>query len=112
MSATLALGPRQTNINRLLRVPTTATLPSSENDGPLPNPGDMQVFNFHKPSLVAGTYTITTSQTVSYQGRDLHHVEQTLDAPVGQQFDTVAPQFTIDPKEIHSMYPPQGHADQ
>ena len=85
---------------------------STSSDGPLlANPGDMQIYNFYKPSLVAGQYTITTAQTVSYT-QNSKTVTQTLEAPVGQSFDVVAPQFAIDPKDIHSTYPPPGHADQ
>lgn len=92
---------------------TTAfdNMASNGDDPPLANPGDMQIYNFYKPSLVAGTYTITTTQTVSYSQNN-NTIKQTLEAPVGQDFDVVAPQFAIDPKDIHSTYPPPGHADQ
>jgi hypothetical protein len=107
------IGPRQANVARLQSKVLTAAIPvSTKDDVPLSDPGDMQLYSFYKPSLVAGTYTITTSQTVSYDDQDSNHVKQTLDAPVGQPFDVVAPQFTIDPKDIHSTYPPPGHADQ
>ena len=37
---------------------------------------------------------------------------QTIPAPAAQSFNVVAPRFTIDPKDVHSVYPSQGHADQ
>jgi hypothetical protein len=108
-----ASGPRQANIRRLqAKLLATAGASPGADDVRLVNPGDMQLYSFYKPSLVAGPYTISTSQTVTYQGSDSKQVQQNLDAPVGQPFDVVAPQFTIDPKEVHSTYPPPGHADQ
>ncbi|KAF8253306.1 hypothetical protein K440DRAFT_657294 [Wilcoxina mikolae CBS 423.85] len=70
-------------------------------------PGQMQLFSFWTPSLHAGSYTITATHTV-------HVSKDTKEDPIQvlkQDFKVIAPQFTIDPKDIHSTYPPQGHAD-
>lgn len=83
------------------------------------------MYSFYKPSLEAGTYTIKVSQNVhvTYNERDpktAENITKDEELPLGlkgettteQSFEVVAPQFTIDPKDIHSTYPPQGHADQ
>jgi hypothetical protein len=101
---------------------------------PPPDPGGMQLFSFNAPSLTAATYEIDITQTVTIPSG--HHRDDKLPAnikppPPGggleeiplpvdlsgnttlkQKFEVIAPQFKIKAADIHSMYPPQGHADQ
>jgi hypothetical protein len=107
-----AANPRRNNVHRLQAKVLAAANEASADPVPLADPGDLQLYNFYKPALVAGSYSISTSQTVSYHDQNGNPVQQSLDAPVGQPIDVVAPQFAIDPNEIHSTYPPPGHADQ
>ncbi len=94
---------------------------------PPPAPGDMKLYSFYEPSLVAGpTYSITVSQDASVpdgKGNTAAHQPlplnpKTPDDPKDyvlsqtQTFQVVAPRFRIEDKDIHSSYPPQGHADQ
>ena len=83
-------------------------------DPPLPKAGDMRLYAFYKPSLEAGEYTIAVDQDVVLPG-DVPKVTppRPLQTPANpQKFEVVAPQFAIDPKVIHSTYPPTGHADE
>ena len=89
--------------------------PNDSGEPKLVDRGDMQLYSFHEPALVAGTYTITPTQAVKIPLADRtekHTLQGTIDFPTSQQFEVIAPQFAIDPKDIHSVYPPQGHADQ
>jgi hypothetical protein len=65
---------------------------------------------------ICRTYTITATQTVEvpdgpYPG-GTYPIVGPGDNPGPQQFEVIAPQFSIDPKDIHSVYPPEGQADQ
>jgi hypothetical protein len=91
-------------------------VPPDPNDPQLPNPGDMQLYSFYEPALQAGTYTISVTQQVEVPDGPFpggtFPIDGPGDNPGPQQFEVVAPQFVIDPKDIHSVYPPEGHADQ
>jgi hypothetical protein len=73
---------------------------------------------FYEPSLVAGSYTIKVNQDVTLADDKLPralNLGPDPKAPINiqeQSFEVVGPRFVIDPKDIHSVYPPQGHADQ
>jgi len=92
---------------------TTATIPQTDiQDGvPLPEPGQMQLFSFYQPGLVAGEYNIKVDQKVRYEG-----VEKSLNplrAPLPEQkFKVIAPRFALPQSVFHSTYPAQGQADQ
>ncbi|KAH6621588.1 hypothetical protein B0J18DRAFT_432871 [Chaetomium sp. MPI-SDFR-AT-0129] len=94
---------------------------------PPPARGDMKLYSFYEPSLVAGpTYSITVSQDANVPDAEGHTAAhqplplnpKTPDDPKDyvlsqtQTFQVVAPRFRIEDKDIHSSYPPQGHADQ
>jgi hypothetical protein len=123
------------NLDAALNPDTPA---NSDTDGrdvvPPPDPGGMQLFSFYAPSLTAATYEIDITQTVTIPSG--HHRDNILPAnikppPPGggpeenplpvdlsgnttlkQTFEVIAPQFRIKAADIHSTYPPQGHADQ
>jgi hypothetical protein len=90
-------------------------LPAREIISP-PAPGDVVLYSFYEPSLKAGAYTINISQRVHLPNDptdvDKHLLVDGTNTVLQQPFEVVAPQFAIDPKDIHSTYPPQGHADQ
>ena len=94
--------------------PTTG-LPTREIISP-PAPGDVVLYSFYEPSLKAGPYTINVSQRVHLPSDptnvDKHLLVDGINTVLQQPFEVVAPQFAIDPKDVHSTYPPQGHADQ
>jgi hypothetical protein len=87
-------------------------------DPPLPLPGDMQLYSFYAPGLEAKTYTITATQDIEvppYVGADPGVLPSKISGKTNknpQQFEVVAPEFSLDPAEVHSTYPPQGHGDQ
>ena len=106
----------------------SAPAPPADRDFmPPPAPGDMKLYSFYEPSLVAGpTYSITVRQDASVPDGKGHTAAnqplplnpKTPDDPKDyvlsqtQTFQVVAPRFHIEDKDIHSSYPPQGHADQ
>lgn len=67
--------------------------------------GEERLYSYYKPSLVAGTFDITTEQFVSNGG------QKAIKLTASQPFTVVAPQFALPPGAIHSQYPPEGHAD-
>jgi hypothetical protein len=76
----------------------------------------MKLYSFYKPSLVAGSYTIKVNQDVTIPlGLDAGtHALPASDSGnlLEQPFEVIAPQYKISSADIHSTYPPQGHADQ
>lgn len=93
-------------------------------------PNQLQLYSYWKPGLEAGRYVITAEQKIrshfNYRGvqsDDEYHVYNTtstidhkkiVDSPPieDQQFEVIAPQFSLDPKLINSFYPPSGHQDE
>ncbi|KAK5455895.1 hypothetical protein LTS15_005213 [Exophiala xenobiotica] len=100
-------------------------------------PGHMRLYSFYKPSLrmfllqeeyrsadnvsEAGRYTIEVSQTIkAYRDGNVESLDQPLfnrntptdNTIAGQDFNVIAPQFSLDPKLINSFYPPPGHQDE
>lgn len=130
MSSTTTVSQRQRVLNNLIAL--TNVDPNNDGDTSdevkLVNPGQMQLYSFYEPSLRADTYTIHLSQKVNYpqietdshgQVQEVYRQDQLLPIAAGtsateqtQTFTVIAPQFQIDSKDIHSTYPPQGHADQ
>lgn len=101
----------------------SAELPAREIIAP-PNQGDMALYSAYQPSLLAGpTYTIQGSQKITLDiptgasnaadsgAHDLP-MDDAGKTTISQPFTVVAPQFKIDVKDVHSTYPPPGHADQ
>lgn len=69
------------------------------------SPGEEQLYSFYIPSLPAGAHTITTTQRVTVPS------DRPLKLLGKQEFTVVAPQYSLPDGSIHSVYPPQGHAD-
>lgn len=68
------------------------------------SPGNIKFYDAIQPPLCAGEYSLQCAQTVE-------GVVEGGSAPeyvAVQSFQVVAPQFTIDPSTIHSVYPPKG----
>lgn len=101
-----AIGPAQAEIEK----------GDSREAVPPPLPGYMKLYSFYKPSLVAGSYTVKVNQDVTIPfGLDAGtHALPASDSGnlLEQPFEVIAPQYTISSADIHSTYPPQGHADQ
>ncbi|MCJ1309781.1 hypothetical protein MMC25_003442 [Agyrium rufum] len=105
------------NQQRLLQIRRDVVEPGAP---ALASPGDMQLYSFYEPSLTAGQWQIQISQKISVPAgvpsdkypAFVQELEQSTDFPSLQTFDVVAPQVTLDPSQVHSVYPPQGHADQ
>jgi len=81
--------------------------------------------SYYKPSLEAGLYSIEAEQiieSVEHVSKDkltgplriFNHEKGKTDLSdlKPQQFNVIAPQFSIDPKLINSYYPPDGHQDE
>ncbi|KAF8415889.1 hypothetical protein BGX38DRAFT_1147667 [Terfezia claveryi] len=68
-------------------------------------PGEERLYSYYKPSLVAGTYDVTTEQYIS------NGTHKALKLTAVQSFTVVTPQFALPAGAIHSQYPPEGHAD-
>jgi hypothetical protein len=108
------------NIRRALETNKTENVAKNRESIPPVNPGEMRLYSFYAPSLQADTYTISVSQSVDYtdlkagshKAVPLELNAATKSTTQLQTFRVVAPQFKIEDKDIHSCYPPQGHADQ
>ena len=68
-------------------------------------PGQERLYSFYEPPLVAGLHTIETRQTVEQDQTSLTPFENE------QTFTVVAPRYALPDGSIHSVYPPQGHAE-
>lgn len=100
------------------------------NGTPVPRPdvapGYMQLFSYYKPGLTAGNYAITAEQIIDAKdvrsGPSVQNLricnrkgkaELPKDGkPEPQEFEVMAPQFSLDPKLVNSFYPPEGHQDE
>jgi len=60
--------------------------------------GEIQFHDNYIPGLEAGTYTIRMSQTVAVSGASVPDKTQ--------QFVVQAPQFSLDPAQVHAVFPP------
>jgi hypothetical protein len=85
----------------------------------LTKPGDIRLYSTYAPALKADTYQIDVRQEVDGLPGIKPSVtiqNKSSDADDGQiilqHFTVQAPRFSLDPSDIHSVYPPQGHADE
>lgn len=96
----------------------------------LPNealdPGCMRLYSYYRPGLEAGRFGIEAIQVVkasqlakdgSLQKKQIEIFNYTGDDPddkniLLQNFEVLAPQFSIDASKINSYYPPNGHSDE
>jgi hypothetical protein len=101
-------------------------------------PGYMQLYSFYKPGLEAGDYSIDATQVIDVHD-PTHNPVMTVTnyftntpdpsaasavrtgtfpgVPAGlskgvQNFEVVAPQFSLPDGVVHSYYPPDGHQDE
>lgn len=77
---------------------------SIETESDTISPGNIKFYDAIQPPLSAGEYTLKGTQTIHgvvEGGPDPEYVAV-------QAFSVVAPQFSIDPSMIHSVYPPKG----
>lgn len=73
--------------------------------GPALSVGQLRLFSFYAPSIVAGsTYQIQATQTLTVSPGI------TIPAPAPQQFTVFAPRVTLQPGDIHSIFPAPGHS--
>ncbi|KAF2217280.1 hypothetical protein CERZMDRAFT_32491 [Cercospora zeae-maydis SCOH1-5] len=76
-------------------------------------PGEQQLFSSFQPRLKGGNYTISVEHDISYPASpatNLPKGELSLPRKVGQQdFEVIAPRFSLPPDAINSVYPPQGY---
>ncbi|KAI1624656.1 hypothetical protein EDD37DRAFT_664816 [Exophiala viscosa] len=85
-------------------------------------PGQMRLYSYYRPGLVAGSYMVEAKQTITtfstpevgVSSLDVWNttVGDTTNALAGQTFNVVVPRFTLDPAIINSYYPPDGHQDE
>lgn len=90
------------------------------------DPGCMRLYSYYRPGLEAGRYGIEAKQVVeAFQVGDhgkLHKQSLEIFNYTGevsdetkiltQNFEVMAPQFSIDASKINSYYPPNGHNDE
>jgi hypothetical protein len=85
-----------------------------ENGQPiLSKPGDIRLFSTYEPSLKEGTYTIDVKQVITVPGKTTDPIQNTdLGGNlIKQTFTVQGPRFSLEANEVHSVYPPNGHAD-
>lgn len=68
--------------------------------------GKIEFIAYHEPVLQAGDYTLTVSQVVETQKTSKIKRDNTF--PVTHAFSVSGEQFTLDPTEILSVFPPMG----
>lgn len=91
---------------------------TKEDELPKLAPGYMYLHGVWKPSLQAGTYTITAEQTVKIKqnegGKSIrNYISTDPEKKVQPQiFTVVAPQFSLPADTIHSYYPADGQQDE
>jgi hypothetical protein len=79
--------------------------------------GQEQLFSFFEPSLAAGEYTVKVQQDITSEStsESLHLPEGDPTASradstaVTQEFQVVAPRYSLPDTAIHSSFPPQGY---
>ncbi|KAB5582943.1 hypothetical protein GE09DRAFT_947165 [Coniochaeta sp. 2T2.1] len=77
---------------------------------PIPSPGQEWLFSFWAPALEAGVYTTSVTQVIASA-----HTSEEITVPLApqppatQEFEVVAPRFTLPDDAIHSSFPPQGY---
>ncbi|KAH6871249.1 hypothetical protein B0T10DRAFT_500717 [Thelonectria olida] len=89
--------------------------PADGSDLPL---GHQKLFTFCRPSLDPGVYGIEAIQEIHAPNGEtlsVFNYDSTASSPQPvslQTFTVIAPQFQLDPKDINSYYPPDGHVDE
>lgn len=73
-------------------------------------PGEQQLFSFFKPGLEAGIHTVNVKQDINVDG-EKKSLPDSENLQIPQQFNVIAPRFTLPAGSVHSTYPPSGHAD-
>ena len=68
-------------------------------------PGQIQLYSYHRPSLEAGAYRVSVDHVLSSAG------ENDLPLHSEKRFRVLAPRFVLPPTDIHSTYPHQGHGE-
>ena len=71
--------------------------------------GSLDIYDYCLPALPAGNWSLETNQKVVWKE---HNIEQAYSK--SQAFTVAGPRFTIDPSEVHAVYPPansQGYYD-
>lgn len=76
----------------------TDTAPNPETTPP---PATMSLADFFTPTLYAGKYTLTATQTLVIDGAEEFKVP-------AKTFYVAAPRFVLAPDEVYSVYPPDG----
>ena len=102
--------------------------------------GYMQLYSYYRPGLEARNYSIDATQVINAGGQlrtvtnyftnpvpsSLHDAARPTPPPPGkpfpgvpsgkvkgvQNFEVVAPQFSLPVDAVHSYYPPDGHQDE
>ena len=105
MNTTLALNSVR---HRVIRNALARIQPELKPDSDLPplDPGEMQLYSYFTPGILAGSYKIVAEQAISTGGQ-----HNTIKADT-QSFLVDPPRFSIDPALIHSTFPLQGVAAQ
>lgn len=79
-------------------------------DAPHLGPGQEELFSFWTPALEANEYTITVGQdiTSSSTTEHLNVPKDSGTSVVSQDFDVVAPRYSLPANAVNSNFPPQG----
>jgi hypothetical protein len=72
-------------------------MPAPDQDLP---PGEIQFFDAFEPGLKDGTYRIDVTQSITAANASID--------PAEQFFVVQGPRFTIDPADVHTVFPPNG----
>jgi hypothetical protein len=90
-------------------------------------PNQIQLYSYYRPGLLAGNYNIFAEQVIhtdspKHGSQKLRAYNRGISVPYNeaqgtdditpQEFEVIAPQFSLDPKLINSYYPPDGHQDE
>jgi hypothetical protein len=70
------------------------------------NVGEIEFYDNYIPGLAAGTYTITLTQTLTGVGASSSAPDNIQQYAELQQFTVQAPQISINPADVHAMFPP------
>lgn len=66
--------------------------------------GLLDLYDYCLPPLSAGEWTIKTSQTITWNEKGINPSNASFNRD--QVFNVAGPRFTIDPSEVHAVYPP------
>ncbi|KAL1860123.1 hypothetical protein Plec18170_002072 [Paecilomyces lecythidis] len=69
--------------------------------------GDMRLYSYYTPGLPEATsYTATVKHTITIPGDNEPKVLESA-----KSFTVIGPRWSMDPRLVHSVYPPPAHAD-